>query len=172
MPSAEVERRSSMPLMVLTASSMRLETCVSTSSGAAPRSVVVTVTIGRSIFGKRSTPSFAIRIDAEHHQRHDQHGGEHRPPDTDFCEFLHESVSFGFASTLLLGSRCNRRAATTHRCACDELVQRAGGDTVSRVHERRAGTSIQPSHSCPGLILCSTARPSRITNSLVRPATV
>jgi hypothetical protein len=54
-PSAEVERSSSMPEMVLTASSMRLVTCVSTSSGEAPRSVMM-VTVGNSIFGNRSTP--------------------------------------------------------------------------------------------------------------------
>ena len=56
-PSEDTERSSSMPEIVLTASSMRFDTWVSTSSGAAPRKVVVTVTIGSSIFGKKSTPN-------------------------------------------------------------------------------------------------------------------
>ena len=55
-PSAEVERSSSIPLTVFTASSMRLVTWVSTSSGEAPRKVVVTVTVGKSTLGKKSTP--------------------------------------------------------------------------------------------------------------------
>ena len=79
-----------MPLMVFTASSMRLETWVSTSSGAAPRSVVVTVTTGRSIFGKRSTPSLRYESRPSTTSAMIEHGGEHRPPDTDFCELLHD----------------------------------------------------------------------------------
>ena len=50
-PSADRDRSSSMPLTVFTDSSMRLVTWVSTSSGDAPRSVVVTVTTGKSILG-------------------------------------------------------------------------------------------------------------------------
>ncbi len=53
-PSVEIERSSSMPLMVLTASSILSDTSVSTSSGAAPGSAVTTCTIGRSTLGKRS----------------------------------------------------------------------------------------------------------------------
>ena len=56
-PSDEVERSSSMPLIVLTASSILSEISVSTSSGAAPGSRVVTTTVGKSTFGKRSRPS-------------------------------------------------------------------------------------------------------------------
>ena len=51
-PSADTESMSSMPLIVLTASSMRLVTWLSTSSGEAPRRRVVTVTTGISTFGK------------------------------------------------------------------------------------------------------------------------
>jgi hypothetical protein len=47
---------SSMPSMVLTASSIGLVTVVSISSTEAPRSVVLMVTIGKSMFGKRSSP--------------------------------------------------------------------------------------------------------------------
>ena len=46
-----------MPDTVLTISSMGLVTPVSISSTLAPRSVVVTVTSGRSTFGNSSTPS-------------------------------------------------------------------------------------------------------------------
>src|SRR5437773_6725391 len=57
MPSEETERRSSIPLIVLTASSILSVISVSICSGAAPGCSVVTVTVGKSIFGKRSTPS-------------------------------------------------------------------------------------------------------------------
>ena len=56
-PSDEVELISSRPLMLLTASSILLVISVSTSSGDAPGLMTVTVTIGASILGIRSTPS-------------------------------------------------------------------------------------------------------------------
>ena len=56
-PSEDVERSSSMPLIVLTASSILSVISVSTSSGAAPGSRVVTTTVGKSTLGKRSRPS-------------------------------------------------------------------------------------------------------------------
>src|SRR5262245_35770968 len=55
-PSIVVERSSSIPLMVLTASSIRFVTWLSASSGLAPGSRVVTVTVGMSTFGKMSRP--------------------------------------------------------------------------------------------------------------------
>src|SRR5688572_6090820 len=55
-PSDDVERSSSMPLMVLTASSILSVISVSTSSGAAPGRRVVTTTVGKSTLGKRSRP--------------------------------------------------------------------------------------------------------------------
>src|SRR5258708_11141579 len=55
-PAEEVDRNSSIPLMVLTASSILSEISVSTSSGAAPGSLVVTTTVGKSTLGKRSRP--------------------------------------------------------------------------------------------------------------------
>ena len=59
-PSDEVERSSSMPLIVLTASSILSVISVSISSGAAPGRRVVTTTVGKSTFGKRSTPSCEV----------------------------------------------------------------------------------------------------------------
>src|ERR1700760_3674837 len=56
-PVLEEERNSSMPVAVLTAPSRTSVTSVSISAGAAPVLVVVTETVGMSIFGKRSTPS-------------------------------------------------------------------------------------------------------------------
>ena len=50
-PWLEVERSSSMPLMVLTAPSILSVSSVSISSGAAPFSVVVTTMAGKSILG-------------------------------------------------------------------------------------------------------------------------
>src|SRR5215204_1182967 len=47
-----------MPLMVLTASSTLSVTSLSTCSGAAPGRRVVTVTVGKSTVGSRSTPSW------------------------------------------------------------------------------------------------------------------
>ena len=55
-PSLVRLRSSSMPSIVLTASSRTFVTPVSISSTLAPFSVVVTVTIGKSMFGKRSSP--------------------------------------------------------------------------------------------------------------------
>jgi hypothetical protein len=55
-PSEEVDRSSSIPLIVLTASSILSEISVSISSGAAPGSLVVTTTVGKSTLGKRSRP--------------------------------------------------------------------------------------------------------------------
>src|SRR5262249_4940037 len=56
-PSDEIERSSSMPLIVLTASSILSLTSVSICSGAAPGWIVVMTTVGKSTLGKRSTPS-------------------------------------------------------------------------------------------------------------------
>ena len=56
-PSDDTERRSSIPLIVLTASSILSVTSVSICSGAAPGCTVVTVMVGKSTFGNRSTPS-------------------------------------------------------------------------------------------------------------------
>src|SRR6185295_522069 len=56
-PSVEVERNSSMPLMVLTTPSTLSVISVSISCGEAPGLITVTVMVGRSIFGNRSTPS-------------------------------------------------------------------------------------------------------------------
>ena len=55
-PSMVVLLSSSMPWTVLMISSSGLVTLVSISSGDAPRSVVVTVTMGSSTFGNWSTP--------------------------------------------------------------------------------------------------------------------
>ena len=55
-PSDDTDRSSSMPLMVLTASSILSEISVSICSGDAPGWTVVTTTVGKSTFGKRSTP--------------------------------------------------------------------------------------------------------------------
>jgi hypothetical protein len=44
------------PLMVLTASSMRSVTSMSTTSGLAPFNTVVMLTMGKSTLGKRATP--------------------------------------------------------------------------------------------------------------------
>ena len=57
MPSAELEFNWSMPLMVFTASSTLSVISLSTCSGAAPGSLVVTVMVGMSMLGIRSTPS-------------------------------------------------------------------------------------------------------------------
>ena len=56
-PSPVIDRSSSIPSIVLTASSIGRVTCVSISSTLAPRRVVVTNTNGRSSLGWRSTPS-------------------------------------------------------------------------------------------------------------------
>ena len=57
-PSLDVERSSSMPLIVLTAPSILSETSLSISSALEPGRVVVTTTIGKSTLGNWSRPSF------------------------------------------------------------------------------------------------------------------
>ena len=56
-PSVVTLRSSSMPLMVFTDSSSLSVISVSTSSGEAPGSVVMTTMTGKSTFGNWSTPS-------------------------------------------------------------------------------------------------------------------
>ena len=75
-PSEEVERSSSIPLIVLTASSILSEISVSTSSGAAPGSRVVTTTVGKSTFGKPVEAQARERERADDRQREDQDARE------------------------------------------------------------------------------------------------
>ena len=77
-PSDEVERSSSMPLMVLTASSILSVISVSTSSGAAPGSRVVTTTVGKSTFGKAIEAEPREREGADDGQREDDDRREDR----------------------------------------------------------------------------------------------
>ena len=56
-PSVVTDRSSSIPLIVLTASSILSVISVSMSSGAAPGWFVMMTMMGKSTFGKRSTPS-------------------------------------------------------------------------------------------------------------------
>src|SRR5262245_56509381 len=56
MPSDDTDRSSSMPLTVLTASSILSVISVSICSGAAPGWMVVMTTVGKSTFGNWSTP--------------------------------------------------------------------------------------------------------------------
>ena len=89
-PSTEVERSSSMPLMVLTAASTLSVISVSISRGLAPGLTTVTVIVGRSIFGKRSTPSDMNEKTPDHRQRQNQHRREDRAADANFSELLHD----------------------------------------------------------------------------------
>ena len=83
-PSDEVERSSSMPLMVLTASSILSVTSVSTCSGAAPGSRVVTTTVGKSTFGKAVDARAGVKAErADDGQRQDEHRREDRTADAD-----------------------------------------------------------------------------------------
>ena len=76
----------SMPSMVLIASSIGLVTLLSISSTLAPVSVVVTVTIGKSTLGKRSTARLPVREQAKHDQEADQHGRRHGTANTQVHE--------------------------------------------------------------------------------------
>ena len=89
-PSDEVERSSSMPLIVLTASSILSVISVSTSSGAAPGSRVVTTTVGKSTLGKRSSPSRVNANAPTTVSDEDQDAGEDGPLDGDCSEPLHD----------------------------------------------------------------------------------
>ena len=85
-PWLEVARSSSMPLIVLTASSMRLVICVSTSSALAPGSWTWTVTTGRVGLRHQVEAEILVRERAQHDERRRHHDGEHRPLDADVCE--------------------------------------------------------------------------------------
>ena len=90
-PSDEIERSSSMPLMVLTASSILSVISVSICSGAAPGCTVVTD--DRS--GSRPSGSDRRRggvneNDADDGQRQDEHRREDRTPDAERGKPLHD----------------------------------------------------------------------------------
>ena len=81
-----------MPSTVLTASSMRCETCGLDLLGRGARAACVrTMTVGRSTAGKRSTPRLEVAGRADHDQRQDEHRREDRPADADLGELLHRS---------------------------------------------------------------------------------
>ena len=84
MPSDEVDVSVSMPLMVLTDSSILSVTSVSICSGAAPGRRVVTEIVGMSTLGKRSTPRRPKANSPTTRQRQDEHPGEDRTPDAEF----------------------------------------------------------------------------------------
>ena len=75
-PSSVVERSSSMPLTVLTDSSITLVTRASISSGPAPGSVVVIDTTGMSVLREEVDDQAAVGEDPHDHQGGDAHGGE------------------------------------------------------------------------------------------------
>ena len=78
-----------MPLMVLTASSTFFVISVSTCSGEAPGLLTVTMTVGRSIFGRRSTPSPKKENPPITVRCEDQHRRKDGPLNTDLREFVH-----------------------------------------------------------------------------------
>ena len=104
---------SSMPWIWLIVSSSGLVTRVSTSSTDAPFSVVLMLVIGKSTLGKRSTPSRAYDIAAQHDEQQHQHGREHRPPDAELGE-LHERPSAGAADASAAGLSAARAGAHDH----------------------------------------------------------
>src|SRR3954451_5251411 len=108
----EIERSSSMPSTVLTASSMICETSDSGSSVEGPGGAGRGGGDGggRQVDGGEAVhaqPAVARR--AHHHQGEDDHGREHRPADTDLGELLH------YDSLRNLSSRPLPRAATQGR---------------------------------------------------------
>ena len=76
MPSEEVDRNSSMPLIVLTASSILSVICISMSSGAEPGCAGRDRNDREIDLGKAIQPELQVAENAEHHQHQDQHGGE------------------------------------------------------------------------------------------------
>ena len=81
-----------MPLIVLTASSILSVISLSTCSGAAPGSRVVTVMVGMSTFGIRSTPSWPKANAPTTDERQDEDRGEDRTANAEFSEPLHGST--------------------------------------------------------------------------------
>ncbi len=75
---------SSMPETPLIVCSIGSTTDVVISSGLAPGSDSVTLTVAGSALGKQVDAEIAEREDAEHHERHHEHRREHRPPHAQF----------------------------------------------------------------------------------------
>ena len=133
-PGSELARSSSMPLMVLTASSIRLVIWVSTSSALAPGSWTCTLTIGESVFGIRSRPRSLYENAPEHDERRRHHDGEDRTLDADVCQF-HWPAPSPPAATALAAAAAGLRAAAlsspprrSHARAGRELIHVARGE--------------------------------------------
>ena len=75
---------SSIPEMLLSVSSIGSTTDVAISSGLAPGSCSVTLTVAGSAFGKRSTPRSRNEKMPEHDERHHEHRREDGPSDAQF----------------------------------------------------------------------------------------
>ena len=91
-PSVVIERSSSMPLMVLTASSILSVISVSMSSGAAPGSVVSDDDGGEVDVGEEVDPELQVPGDADDRDDEDEHRREDGAPDAERGEPLHGSV--------------------------------------------------------------------------------
>src|SRR5262245_49238939 len=158
-PSEEVERNSSMPLMVLSASSILSVISVSTSCGAAPGSTVVTVTVGNSTRGKRSTSSrryekmpittsVVINIVAKTGRR------------------THSSANFCITSPSLL-LLVYLWLTTVPVCSLSRLlVAMISPDVTPSL------ISLKSPSLAPVLTMRSTALPCSITKTFAKPATV
>ena len=108
MPSDEVEVSSSMPLMVLTASSILSVISVSICSGAAPGRRVVTM-IDRDVdVGEAIDAELTERVEADNGQGQNQHPGKHRALDAE-CSANHciavTCTEIGMPSTSSRGRR-------------------------------------------------------------------
>ena len=105
-PSVEIERSSSMPLMVLIASSILSESSVSISSGAAPGSSVIDGDDRQVDVGEAVDVELLVADDADDDDEQDQHGREDRAADADTGEPLH-----GVSSLHLARRRARRGSA-------------------------------------------------------------
>src|SRR5687767_11107696 len=118
-PSDDVERSSSIPLIVLTASSILSEISVSTSSGAAPGSLVVTTTVGKSTFGNRSRPR---RV-------------KENAPITVRARM--RTLAKTGRLTEIAASHCMASPFELDAHAVGQLAARIGGDALARLHAGR-----------------------------------
>ncbi len=100
----EVDCMVSMPLVVLTESSMRLVISDSISSAEAPGFDTVTMIVGKIDFRKQIDAQSEEGENADDHQRDDQHGGEDGAFDAERGQFMH-----GYCALLARSSRpCHR----------------------------------------------------------------
>ena len=147
-PSDEVEVSVSMPLMVLTASSILSVTSLSTCSGAAPGSRVVTRTVGMSTLGNWSMPSCVKANSPTTVSDRIEHRREDRPADAERGKPLHDDLPL--SATRAPSTSCATLLVATVSPALRPLVISIESPTVWPVVTMRSSARVAVDHEDAG----------------------